>query len=61
MELDLMDWKNIEMHNEQQIRAAEVTIVIESILLKHAKKNIKELGGKTSEEEKEDLKKKLKR
>ena len=52
MELDLMEWKNVEINTEQSIRAANVTIALETIMLKHAKEEIKKLGGKTSEEEK---------
>ena len=58
--LDLMDWKNVEMSSEQAIRTANVTIALDSIMLKNAKEEIKKLGGKTSEEEKEIEKKKQK-
>ena len=57
--MDLMDWKNVEMNTEQAIRAARVTIEIESIMLHVAKRKIMNLGGKTSEEEKKEIKKKL--
>ena len=50
-ELDLMDWKAVELHTEQTIRAAHVTIALDGIMLKRAEEEIKELGGKTSEEE----------
>ncbi len=53
MKLDLMDWKNVEANTERSIRTAEVTIVLEEIMLKHAKEEIKKLDGKTSEEEKQ--------
>lgn len=52
MKLDLMDWKNVEASTEQSIRNAKVTVTLDSIMLEHAKKEIKKLGGKTSEEEK---------
>ena len=58
--LDLMDWKNVETSTEQSIRTANVTIALESIMLKHAKIAIKKLNGKTSEEEKAELQKKSK-
>ncbi len=54
--MDLMDWKNVEMNTENSIRAAKVTIEIESIMLDEAKTQIKKLGGKTSEEEKKEEK-----
>ena len=60
MELDLMDWKTVERSSEQAIRNANVTIALDSIMLRHAKREIKRLGGKTSEEEKEIEKKKQK-
>lgn len=52
MKLDLMDWKNVEQNTENSIRTAEVTIALETIIRDVAKKAIKKLGGKTSEEEK---------
>ena len=60
MELDLMDWKNVEMSTEQTIRTANVTIALDEIMLRHAKREIKRLNGKTSEEERIEDKKKVK-
>ena len=51
-ELDLMDWKNVETSTEQTIRTAKITIALDSIMLRHAKREIIRLDGKTSEEEK---------
>ena len=53
--MDLMDWKNVEKNCEDSVRSAEVTKEIESIMLEIAKKKIKKLGGKTSEEEKKEI------
>ena len=47
-----MDWKNVEANCENSIRAGKVSIEIDSIMLDHAKKQIKKLKGKISEEEK---------
>ena len=52
MELDLADWKNVEISGEQAIRSSNLSIILETIMVKKAKKEIKLLGGKTSEEEK---------
>ena len=54
MKLELMDWKNVEATTEQTIRTANVTTVLDEIMLKHAKAEIKKLGGKTSEDEKQE-------
>ena len=50
--LDLMDWKNVEQSGEESIRRAEVAIALDDIMVRHAKREILRLGGKTSEEEK---------
>ena len=55
--MDLMDWKNVEASTEASTRSAEVTIEINQVVLSRAKREIKLLGGKTSEEEKEEIKK----
>ena len=58
VQMDLVEWKNIENSCEISIRNAKITIEIETIMLKHSKREIKKLKGKTSEEEKEELKNK---
>ena len=49
--MDLMDWKNVEKSMEDTIRAENVNMILNTIMLSTAKKEIKKLGGKTSEEE----------
>ena len=51
--LDLMDWKNVELSGEKSIYDAKKAIVLDEIMVRHAKREIKRLDGKTSEEEKE--------
>ena len=54
--MELIDWKNVEMNCESSIRTARIQQELEEIMLDKAKQMIKELGGKTSEEEKRDMK-----
>lgn len=56
MKLDLMNWKNIERNAEALIEQGNVQIEVNKILRDQAKKAIKKLGGKTSEEEEQEAK-----
>jgi hypothetical protein len=48
--MELMDWKNIELSAENQIKTGEAQIIIGNILLAESIKEIKKLGGKTNAE-----------
>lgn len=61
MKLELMDWKTAETAATEQLRASLVAVAVHEIVLREAKKQIKKLGGKTSEEEAEEAKKKIKK
>ena len=51
--LDLVDWKTVEASAEQSMKSSKVAIALDEIMLRHDKREIKRLNGKTSEEEKE--------
>jgi len=55
--LELVDFKNIEATAEHEIKQANVMLNINEHMLSWAKKQIHQLGGKTSEEEEEEDKK----
>jgi hypothetical protein len=56
MELDLMDWKSIERNAVATINDHKISIKISEILLREAKSHVKQLGGKTLEEEEAEIK-----
>ena len=56
VEMELMDWKNVERGAIQQLSDSLVQRTIAEILLKEAEKNIKLLKGLTAAEEDEGLK-----
>ena len=57
--LDLMDWKTIEKVTEEEIREHMMVVKLAELSRKEAKKMIKKFGGKTSEEERAESKKKI--
>ena len=51
-ELELMDWKNLEVGAKDQIRNGQTSIVIGSIMLKEIQKQIQKLEVKEKTNEK---------
>lgn len=58
IKLELMDWKTVEAASERELRRAMVEVILHGRTLDLAKKQIKKLGGKTSEEEAAEAKEK---
>lgn len=58
MKLELMDWKNVEAAAEEQLRNAMVLVRLQTLALEEARKQIKSHGGKSSEDEAAQAKKK---
>jgi len=57
MKLELIDWKAADKASEDAIRQSLLTQACNQLVMDRAKKEIKLLGGKTSEEEQEDVRK----
>ncbi|MAG40269.1 hypothetical protein CMI41_04860 [Candidatus Pacearchaeota archaeon] len=57
IELELMDWKNAEAEAEKAIRENLLIMNINELVRARAKSEIRKLKGKTSEEEREEEKK----
>jgi hypothetical protein len=52
--LSLADYKSIELEASEQLNNAHKILLISRLMLENCKKRIKELGGKTMEEQDEE-------